>query len=790
MTVNQDITTGFGVNTKALFLSCVITLIGILVIVGWGFDITFLKSLSPVMTSMKTNSAICFIVLGILLFILAKKGKATLPLYILSSFVAIIALISIAEYVFDSNIGIDELIFKDDQQTYGKMRPGRMSPITAINFLLLSASFIFFDKKINGKYYPGHILVNSVLVISLITFYGYFFNAKEETTIAHYTTIAFYTTLNFLLICVCYYFLRPNEGLPKLVFGKTKGGTLIRKMILPLFVLFPIVVMLRIKGQELGLYNTGFGAFLMMIVTISMFTWVFLSMSKQLNYAEIIRKEEDLKLNESQKLFSTVFYQSPVMNTISEISTGKYIDVNDRFVEFIGYKKEEIIGKTSLDLKLIIQPKYREEILRILNTQGYITDVLIEILSKTGHRKWVSSSIHKVEINGKHYFISVMIDVTKRMKAEEKLKETNYFLNTILDNIPNMIFVKDAKELRFLKFNKAGEKLLGYDFRDLYRKNDYDFFPKEQADFFIAKDREVLDNKVFLDIPEEPIQTPHGKRWLHTQKIPVLDEQGKPIYLIGISEDITERKKQDDKISKLNKELQSNNTLLLDVNKELEAFTYTVSHDLRAPLRAVNGYSQMLKEDYGKLLTEDGNRILQTIQHNALKMGRLIDDLLSFSRLGRQELHKIEIDMNALVEVVINDITKSITHKAEFKISKLPNIKGDYNLLQQAFFNLIANAVKFSSKKVHPLVEIYSEENNKEVIYTIKDNGVGFNMDYVNKLFTVFQRLHAQEEFEGTGVGLAIVQRVVNKHGGKVWAEGKIDEGAIFKISLPKTKKR
>jgi light-regulated signal transduction histidine kinase (bacteriophytochrome) len=197
-----------------------------------------------------------------------------------------------------------------------------------------------------------------------------------------------------------------------------------------------------------------------------------------------------------------------------------------------------------------------------------------------------------------------------------------------------------------------------------------------------------------------------------------------------------------------------------------------------------------LKEDFGKVLNEDGNRIIATIQNNAINMGRLIDDLLAFSRLGRQELHKIEIDMSALVNVVLNDISKTITHNAEIKVSKLHDIKGDYNLLQQAFFNLMANAVKFSSKKEHPIVEVFSEETKKEIIYTIKDNGVGFNMDYVNKLFIVFQRLHAQEEFEGTGVGLAIVQRVVLKHGGKVWAEGKPDKGATFKISLPKTNKR
>lgn len=790
MTADQNITPRSTENTKALFLSCVILLIGVLVLIGWSFDISILKSISFEFTSMKFNTAVCFVLCGIVLYSISRNDHITLIGKILSVLLIAIALTAIGEYIFDTSIGIDEMFIKDDQPVKGSMRPGRMSPISAFNFIFIGLSFLFLDKKIASKYYPSHILINCVLFITLFTFYGFVFNSNESTSIGHYTSIGLYSIVAFLLVSFCFLILRSKNGLPKLLFGKTAGGALIRKMLIPLFILFPLLMFLRVKGQELGYYNTGFGAFLMMILTIILFSWAVVSISIKLNQSEIKRIEGEKKVEENQKMFSTVFYESPVMNSISDISTGEYIEVNEKFVEFVGYKRDEIIGKTSLDLKLIVQPKYREEMFRILKVQGYISDVLIQILSKKGQMKWVSASIHKTEINGKEYFISVMIDVTKRIKAEEKLKETNYFLNTILDNIPNMIFVKDAQELRFLKFNKAGEKLLGYNFTDLYRKNDFDFFPKAQAEFFIAKDREVLDSKEYLDIPEEPIQTPNGKRWLHTQKIPVLDEKGNPLYLIGISEDITERKKQDDKISRLNKELQHNNDLLLDVNKELEAFTYTVSHDLRAPLRAVNGYSQILKEDYGNLLSDDGNRILETIQHNAIKMGKLIDDLLAFSRLGRQELHKIEIDMNALVDVVINDISKSMDHHAEIKVSKLHVIKGDYNLLQQAFFNLIENAVKFSSKKEHPIVEVFSEETKKEVIYSIKDNGVGFNMDYVNKLFTVFQRLHAQEDFEGTGVGLAIVQRVVLKHGGNVWAEGKPDEGATFKILLPKIKKR
>lgn len=226
------------------------------------------------------------------------------------------------------------------------------------------------------------------------------------------------------------------------------------------------------------------------------------------------------------------------------------------------------------------------------------------------------------------------------------------------------------------------------------------------------------------------------------------------------------------------------NEELKNINKELEAFSYSVSHDLRAPLRAVSGFTQILKEDYGQKLDDEGKRIIETINYNATKMGTLIDDLLAFSKLGRKEVRKTEIDMNELTEGVLFDLSKSIKHCAEIKIGKLHKVTADYSLLRQVMFNLISNAVKYSSRKENPFVEIVSEENNGEIIFSVKDNGAGFDMKYYDKLFGVFQRLHNQKEFEGVGVGLAIVQRVITKHGGKVWAEGKVNEGAVFNFSL------
>jgi signal transduction histidine kinase/Tfp pilus assembly protein PilF len=245
------------------------------------------------------------------------------------------------------------------------------------------------------------------------------------------------------------------------------------------------------------------------------------------------------------------------------------------------------------------------------------------------------------------------------------------------------------------------------------------------------------------------------------------------------------RNKTAQKIKLLNGDLEKNILQLERVNKDLEAFSYSVSHDLHAPLRAVGGYVKMLYEDHGSKLNEEGNRIIQTIKYNTSRMGLLIDELLAFSKLGQKVLHKKEIDMNSLLRTVVEDINNSMKHKAEIRIDKMPPVIADYNLLYQVVFNLVSNAVKYSSKKDRPIVDIHSRKLMDEVVFSVKDNGSGFDMAYADKLFEVFQRLHTEEEFEGNGVGLALVERVITKHGGKVWAEGIPDEGATFYFSLP-----
>ncbi len=248
----------------------------------------------------------------------------------------------------------------------------------------------------------------------------------------------------------------------------------------------------------------------------------------------------------------------------------------------------------------------------------------------------------------------------------------------------------------------------------------------------------------------------------------------------------SERKRAAEMIERLNRDLATKSTQLEAANRDLESFNYSVSHDLRAPLRALDGFAKILSEDYGPKLDAEGNRLLNILRDSTAKMQKLIDDLLRFSRTGRAELNKADVDMEALVQSIRKELSQEYAGRTvQFVVLPMPHAWGDEPLLHQVWSNLIGNALKFTRPRQDARIEIGAQLKGNETIYFVRDNGVGFDMQYAGRLFGVFQRLHSPKQFEGTGIGLAIVKRIVDRHGGRVWAEGKPDEGATFSFVLP-----
>ncbi|MCW3125188.1 MAG: histidine kinase [Bacteroidetes bacterium] len=250
---------------------------------------------------------------------------------------------------------------------------------------------------------------------------------------------------------------------------------------------------------------------------------------------------------------------------------------------------------------------------------------------------------------------------------------------------------------------------------------------------------------------------------------------------------ITVRKKFEKNILQLNTDLEKKIEELHTANKELESFSYSVSHDLRAPLRIIDGFAKIISEEHTEQLNSEGKRFVETIRSNAQRMGLLIDDLLNFSRIGRQDLILREINMNTLVEHVIENFKVFDPYfPAEIRVESLSNCNCDEHLIQQVWINLISNALKYSRSRSKPVVEIGWKDTPTDIMYFIRDNGVGFEMEFAGKLFGVFQRLHKASDYEGTGVGLALVSRIISKHKGRIWAEAKLDQGATFYFTIPK----
>jgi len=403
---------------------------------------------------------------------------------------------------------------------------------------------------------------------------------------------------------------------------------------------------------------------------------------------------------------------------------------------------------------------------------------------------WVHfESIPRRLENGEVIWTGIVYDITARKRAEEALRESKETLNSIFRSAPVGICI--MKNRVYQSANTFWCEGFGYQEKNLIGKTTRMLYESDEE--YDRVGQELYSNLQSGNIASTEARLRGGDGIFHNVVLTAaLLRAGDPSSGTVVSiHDVTARKKAEAEVRQLNAELEKRvieRTAQLEVaNRELEAFSYSVSHDLRAPLRAVDGYTHILLEDYGSRLDDEGKRLCSVISESARNMGKLIDDLLAFSRIGRAAMQSSIIDMATMANSIFFELTTPEDRKRiDFHVSPLPSIVGDSTLIRQVWRNLLGNAVKFSFKKERAMVEINAEQHGDEVVYSVRDNGAGFDMQYVDKLFGVFQRLHSIKEFEGTGVGLAVVQRIIHRHGGRVWAESEPDKGATFYFTMKK----
>lgn len=498
--------------------------------------------------------------------------------------------------------------------------------------------------------------------------------------------------------------------------------------------------------------------------------------------------ERDQALTESEARARAVL-NSALSAVVVINAAGIIIDWNVRAEKLFGWTRQEALGRILAET--IIPPRYREAhqrgLKRFLTTGvGPVLNRLLELsaLRRDGTEFPVELSLSPMITGDVITFCGFITDITERKQAAEALS----LLAAIVQSSDDAIIGKDL-ENRIVSWNTGAERMFGFAATEAVGR--------KMAELIIPADRLQEEIEMLKHISEgriehfETVRLKRDKMPFHVLLTvsPIKNSDGKIIGASSISRDISDRIRAEQEIRALNTELEERVLLrtseLAATNKELEAFTYSVSHDLRAPLRHIDGFAQILEEEVQADTDSRAQRYIGRIRNGVQNMGKLVDDLLNLSRAGRHEISREACDLNSIVEMVLAELKPELAQRnVEWRIEKLPPVPCDRGLIKQVFTNLISNAIKYTRPREKAVIQIGSEKINGDTAIFVRDNGVGFNMQYAHKLFGVFQRLHRTEDFEGTGVGLATVQRIIHLHHGRIWAQAELDKGATFYFTL------
>lgn len=793
-------------KTWSRILVAVTILNAILVLVGWQFHIEFLKRPFPTLVAMNPVTGVGFFFIGCSFLLLDSKSRywgARAVGFVLIGIPILIGTLRILGEGHVINFQIDLIVFRDrieaDGTGYG---PGRMASSSAVCFLLLSIAVINLHLGSGINKALSNYLAMVVFLFGLFKCIGYLYRVEELFNLLRYDPMSVRTAICLVLFSMAVILYNPTKSYFSVIASAGTSGVIVR-LFIPLAILIPVVFgYIRLLVQWRQPIKVELGVAVLITTIVITFLILILFASHVIHKKEILQRAAETR-------FQALLESAPDSMVIVD-AAGIIQIANAQTEKLFGFKKDELLGQ-KVELLIpkrfhVAHPHHRTDFFKSPKARSMGVGLELCGLKKNGEEFPVEISLSPLQTE-KGVLVSAAIrDITERTRVDEKMR----FLATIAESIQDPVITSNNNSV-ITRWNPAAEKLLEWTSEEAIGMIVQNILRPTYLEQSLEQILAVLAENGFW----------HGEVIYHTKSgatVNVIatasrlkDAQDQITGNIILVRNITRRKRAEEKLSKLNAELETrvrgrtnelekayqsitelnagledriaSRTMELELaNKELEAFSYSVAHDLRTPLRAVAGYSTMLTEDYHDKLDDEGKRLLAELQFNNKKMGNLIDDLLTFSRLGRKPVNKSLVDMKQLVTAVLSDLS---LQGSKIVAQMLYPVFADASLMRNVMTNLISNAVKYSSKNENAKVEIFSERKERTIVYSVRDNGVGFDMAYAEKLFGVFQRLHSDDEFHGTGVGLAIVQRIITRHGGAVWAQAKVNEGATFSFSLP-----
>ena len=763
----------------------VIALIGMCVIIGWHLHILSLVQVVPGTIPMQYNTALCFIVLALSAGMMMTRR---LPRFLPAPggiFVAVLGSLDIFQYISGVSLGINTFFFYPWDLTLTAY-PGRMALTTAACFAIAGSTLSLFVLK--PRTLIAFVIAHTFpLSLGLTSLLGYLFGItyllpfRLNSQMAVHTATAFTIYGGAMLFHAWRHIPQTQEGLPKWtpavavvmvpVFFVSLGSTLQNNSLPARVVQF----VLALAGTSL----LAFALHKIMQARIVYKGLILISIPLLFVLGFVVLVNQQKSANEKAQLLAI---HSKEVISHAHILTENLVDTTASIRGYVitgdeSYLKpyELASGQMSDELKMLQnlvrdspQQSKRAEDLAATVTHRMAAHIEVKNLMAAGRQheaaERVKSGIGERYMNDFRIQKDEFLAEEARLDGERQQEVENswqHFNRLLVAGASADVLL--ALTLAFL-FTRG----IGFRIQTLTENSQALADGKSLASPLAGTDEIAKLDQTFHRMAQ-------ALRAAHDELESKVEERTRELSQAA------------EEIKKLNESLEKRvierTEQLEAANKELEAFSYSVSHDLRAPLRAIDGFSRIFIEDYADKLDDEGRRVLDVIRNNAQNMGQLIDDLLAFSRLGRKQIEPTTIDMQELARDVSGTLESS--SKSQINIEQLPTANGDRALLRQVFVNLISNAVKYSGTKENAPVEVGGRIENGENVYYVQDKGVGFDMKYAGKLFGVFQRLHSAEEFEGTGVGLAIVQRIVHRHGGRVWAESEVNRGATFYFALP-----